>query len=516
MRRGSDLLSLLYRRGARFWIEAGQLRYEAPKRAISPQELSELRTCKSEIMELLRQIDFSMEPPLTPREPGCQVPLTPAQLLHWQWAQKQGTDRERFFKIAVRAVGALDVWALQRSIEAVVKRHESLRTRFVKVKEVPRPYIDVFTEFPIKVCNLEANGVPDAEMELQRRAELFAHEKVDVSVGPLFAAKLFRLSDSEHVLIVAVDHLVSDAVSLEILDREVWGTYLQGVKGLPISLPDIPVQLADYAVWEQQAYALWKSRNEAYWIERFRDAPPTKIPHDPGLLESENPEGQGEVRHFSFCKALSIRLHALARREQVLTAFVVLSIYVAVMSRWCKQRDLTLLFVSNGRHRPELRNVIGCLADCLYLRISIDEGATFSDLLKRISFEYYSADDHRSFNRSLTLVPEGITDLWFNWLPFSWIPWLSNREWAVTDTLTLRPYHLRNESAAPFVPYFFEAADGIGGMIFYRPDLFLQVTIERFIQELRFFAQEVAADPFKRLCSISTVAVNAQERLLPM
>lgn len=515
MRCCSDLLSQLYRRGARFWIEAGQLRYEAPKGAIFPQELSELRACKSEIMELLRQTDFSMEPPLTRREPDCQVPLTPSQMLHWQWMEKQGTlDRERFFTVAVRAIGKLDVSALQRSIEAVMNRHESLRTRFVKVMEVPRPHIDIVTEFQLEVCNLEAECVPDVELELQRRAELFAHEKVDVSVGPLFAARLFRLSDSEHVLILAVDHLVSDAVSLEILDREIWGAYAQSVQGLAISLPDMPVQLADYAVWEQQAYASWKSRHEAYWIERFRGAPPMKIPHDPGLTERENPEG--EVRRFSFGKVLSMRLHALARREQFLTALVVLCIYVLVMSRWYKQRDLTLLFVSNGRHRPELRNVIGCLADCLYLRIEIDEGATFSDLLRRISFEYYSADDHRSFNRSLTLVPEGMTDLWFNWLPFSWIPWLSNRQWAVTDTLTLRPYHLRHVSAAPFVPYFFETADGIGGMVFYRPDLFLPVTIERFIEELRLFAEEVVGDPFKRLCSISTVAVNAPELRLPM
>jgi len=180
-------------------------------------------------------------------------------------------------------------------------------------------------------------------------------------------------------------------------------------------------------------------------------------------------------------------------------ALVVLAIYVVVMSRWCDQEDLLLVFVSNGRYRPELEDMIGQLAAHLHLRVDVTKEDRFIDLLKRVSLEYFSAYDHQDFGRVPDLFPACNTDLYFNWVPSEW------GQWSVSHCDQVRIEWRGFWKPLPFklACFFFDTAPGIVCRIEYRPDLFALSTIERFGYNLRLVAQVFSCHPLTRATSVS-------------
>src|SRR6185437_7236257 len=300
-----SLLSSLRNRGVALWVDGSQIRYRAPHGVLQDNELTLLKSYKTDVTRLLQQIDVSVEEPLRPRVPDCTVPLTAVQTLTWRWMEKTATLlSERFCTVSVRLLGPLNIEALRTTVQELVNRHESLRTRFIKIEGgQPEQQFDRDQQCSWQISEISAGPGENTEELLRQRAEEFAHEKVDITVGPLFAARLFRVSASDHVFIMAIDHLVSDGVSLAILNREVWSLYQQATQGLPLSLPRLPIQFADYAVWQAHNYDIWNKTHGVYWLSRLQGAPTLELPRDRGLVEVAKPVGD-ELR-FAFGEALS-------------------------------------------------------------------------------------------------------------------------------------------------------------------------------------------------------------------
>jgi hypothetical protein len=405
---------------------------------------------------------------------------------------------------SVRVLGLLNTSLLQDSIEVVMRRHESLRTRFVMVDGVPRQHIEPPCEYHLKVVDLAAVSSIKMESKAKRLAQEFADERIDLSVGPLFEAKLLRLSERDHVLISLVDHMVSDAFSWAILSKEIWASYNQAAQGLPISLPKLPIQFADYAVWQQCTYSAWLEQHEAYWRGRLTGAPCIQLQHDDGLAEVQH--STGGMLHFPLGKALTARLREVAQREGTLLSMVVLTVYISMMSRWCNEGDLVVRVTSHGRHgRPELANMIGFLSTNLHCRVELSKKDSFVDLLKRVSLEFYSAHQHQDFDRVPYLFPECSTELFFNWLPTNWTRTPVNHRREADDSLTIQPFPL--EVRAPgtkyFCPVFSDTAAGVVVTVWYPADRFAKRTIERFGHNLRLFATEFAQRPHASAASIA-------------
>lgn len=501
---GGDLLSSLYKRGVRLWPENGKLRFQAPKGALVAEDFDNLRAFKEEIIELLEQIEFARNIPLLPRPVGCQVPLTALQLRIWKASKKLDEYRRTgSCTIGVRIFGPLNPQLLRESIDALVTRHESLRTRFIALEQIPVQHIDPSPGGQLQLVDLGAVPAARVEEEVSFLVREFLNEKVDLEVGPLFAAKLFRLSNNEHVLILAVDHILSDGVSLAILGKEVWALYDRATRGLPLSLPPLPVQFADYAVWQQQTYFIWEQTHAAYWKKHLQGAPCLKLPRDEGLVEAKNPTGT--IFHLLFGNLLSDRLREVARQERTIAALVVLTIYVAVVSRWHEQSDLVIQFVSNERYRPELRDMIGLVVDLVPLRIKVSENDTFLDLLGRVKTEFQSASEHPVFGHIEAPRPEGSTEssLHFNWQPINRMPWLARHGWQLNDEVRVQPFPTSLEFTAEFIAWFYDTIDGICMTVMYRQDCFKAETIERFASELRSFAEKCAENAFACIASIS-------------
>lgn len=493
----SDLLSSLYRRGVRIWVENGQLRFQAPKGALLPEELARLRMFKNEIVGFLLDAPLAPDIPLEPRAAGYPAPLTAIQLRVWNYTvEKAARLSTRASGFAERIHGPLSTCILRESIEAVVRRHESLRTRFALADGVPTHIINSSCEFDFEVIDCRQLPPGSAESAIQCHAQEFLKEKVDLSVGPLFAVKLFRLSSCEHVLVLALDHMITDAVSNGILIREIWALYNQASQGSPLSLPTLSVQFADYAVWQQRTYSAWLDKNGAYWRKRLSHSPRTRLPCDVGL--GEVAQLVGATLEISIGEELSIRLRDVARRQGTLLSLIVLTVYVAAMWRWCNEDDLVVGFVSNGRYRPELENVIGFVADILYLRIELHKQSSVLDLLNRIIFEFKSAYDHYDFGRVPDLIPECWTELYFNWLSRYRVQ--SSVE--CDGRIRVEPFRLAADWPAKFAPFFYDTNAGIRVTVMYRPDLIPRSMVEQFGRNLRCFAEVLVERPSASVASI--------------
>lgn len=486
MHRADEILLALHERGIKVWAENGQLRMQARKGSLPRAELDELCAMKSQLLRLLQEQDLTLEEPIRARPFHGIVPLTAMQLRIWESCARQGRHLSaRRCVDAVRVAGPLDVDRLRSSVDAVVRRHASLRTRFVAVDGTPRQLLDEPGCCCLEVVAAMEVGTGAADDEIRRLAGELVKQPIDLSIGPLFGARLIRLSHHDHVFVLAWDHIITDYVSMQIVSREIWHCYEQLGAG-PLPIQALPLQFADYAVWQARTAGDWRRKHEAYWLQHLSGARRVQIPmpsHATGM-----PPLSRAVAHIPFGERLTAALSAVARRDGILLSLVVLAVYAAAVSRWCEQEDLVIWFVSDGRLRPELENVTGYVAGFLPLRIFVGPQDTFADLLRRVHAELCAATSHHDFDRVPDLLPNCSLNYesYFNWTQ---VP--PDEERKRVEQLEVERFELLSDVSPPFIPVFRHTPVGIVAKILFRADLYNLQLIERFGDNLRRFAENV-------------------------
>jgi len=504
IRDSRSILSSLYRCGAKVWVERGLLRIRAPKGAISAEDLAAMESLREEIIRALMNVQCAERTPIGRRTPDHPVPLTALQSRFLAYC---GMVRKRTFggiKTVTRVRGPMRINALRSSLDAVQNRHESLRTRVVEVDGTCFQDVDEMGSCEIDILDLSrSSAMRDTECEVSRLVHDFLETEADIRVGPLFAGRLIKLSDQDHVLVLAIHHFVSDAVSVDILHREMWALYKQELCRSAFSLPELPIQFPDYAEWQAKTYNAWLIRHASYWLDRLSGARATEIPVCDGLIQVNDPVCGSQSIEFG--ALLSGELRNLAQREQTLLALVVLTLFVVVMARWCDKNDLLLLFQSNGRFCPELENMIGFVTTLHWLRVEVNWTDTFEDILKRVTGEFYSAYDHFDFDRVPDIVPQLNTEVGLCWAPTRGER-LMNGVWMAgsPDQLAIETAPVLTPESAKFAVYAFDGVSGIYFLVRYRADIFLRSTIERFGTQMLHAAKHLVLDPSVRLCEITS------------
>jgi hypothetical protein len=442
--------------------------------------------------------------PLQPRAAECRVPLTASQLNAWN-APAIRANGWRICVASLRIGGALDVALLGRCIAAVVHRHEALRTTVAEVDGGPVQRINSGAGFHVEIVDLRRVAAEKVDAEARRLANECIRRKSDLCAGPLFEATVLQLADYEHVLIWTADHMVTDSVSYEILTREVWMLYRQAAQGLPFSLPALALQFADYAVWQQQVTPAWLKEHEGYWRTRLPEVQQIQVPIDAGATALD--ELTGMQVSFLIGRQISDGLRALASQEGIRLPLLVMTVYLVVMARWCERSDLVVRLVTHGRQHPDLKTIVGFLANQLYLRVQVGPNDSFLDVLKSIQQEFQCSQTHRDADRVLHLLPRCRTELYFNWIPsnptFQWLltNWAFN--WSpeaetgnsVLAALKVEPFPLKSSWTYKFLPLFADTGTDIELFLCYRPDLFSTATVERFARDVRSAAARFVQDP---------------------
>nr|WP_255217199.1 non-ribosomal peptide synthetase [Myxococcus sp. AM010] len=323
-------------------------------------------------------------PPLVRVPRDRALPLSFAQQRLWFLSQLEPGSIVYNVPASVRLSGALNVPALEQSFDALVRRHESLRTTFRTEGGSPVQVIDKQGSARLDIVELRSLPVARREEEAQRIAQEASQRPFDLERGPLFRIALLALSEQDHVLVLVMHHIVSDGWSMGLLVRELTELYAAFSQGQPSRLPELPLQYADYAVWQRE----WLQGDvlEAqlgYWKQHLDGAPrllelPTDRPR-PAVQSLE-----GAYVPFSLGRALSDAVHALARREGVTPFMVLLAAFQAVLARYSGQDDVSVGSPIAGRTRAETEGLIGFFVNTLVLRTRLDGSPSFRELLARV------------------------------------------------------------------------------------------------------------------------------------
>ena len=510
MFKSNSLLCSLSKRGVRLWVDGGQLHYRAPVGLLTAEEIASLREMKSEIISVLAS---EMPATTSNREnrPGLASDLAPLSIQQEGFMQliEVGRTEElnEMMTFALKLSGALNVEMLRRSLEAVVSRHESLRTKIVVVDGVPKQQIGEPRAYELDILNLSDMPKVDAENKARSLVESLSTRTFDPA--RLFDACLIQLEEREHILAIAIHHIVGDGSSCALFLRELWIAYEDFIHCRKSSLPDVPLQYADYAVWQRDSFCYRREKYEEYWRRKLAGAVRIEWPVD----SQPEPGRHHTVAGVSICfgEALSSSLSDLARREGTMPAMVVLALYACVILCWCKKGDLVIASTVDGRDSSAHANIMGCLAYPVFLRVQTTGTQTFSDFLKRVVEEFMAAWTHREFCQILGKMPEALG--LFNTAVFQWQPWTSSEagtpvEWDnATSSLEIHTFPFKSpllsvRTGIDLLSYFSGGARGICGQIYYREDRLLSGSVQRLLRNLRLAAEYVVREPRVRIAEI--------------
>lgn len=492
----SDVMWLLSQKGVRLWTEHGQIHFRAYRGALSSDEICTLRARRVDLLEFLEGVELETKISIPSRPVGSKIPLGGLQRTSWKYYVEVGhaTRYPRSVLIGLRVFGKLDSYILQRSIAMVMERHEPLRTTIIESDGIAIQQIAEADGYHLRVTKINEKNPIRRAQKLQSLITDFVEEEVELSIGPLFVAKLFQVSPEEHVFVLSLNHMITDEITNEIIVAEVMTAYYDSVLRRPSSLPPITLQFADYVLWQQTMNSTWLQTHGNYWKKRLIGAPAIRLPFD-NAVRAESRAPTASVGLF-FDKKLTGQIRKLSRGQQMLPALLIFAVYVATVSRWCDQRDLVVTFVETGRFRPELTKMVGWLTNHLRLRMQMEDRDTFTDLLQKVKREFYCAVVRQNFNQAQLLIPgceeDMVNRLYFNWLS-RMRPLGSVRERNGGHDIVLKrfPIQRKEKPAFTFGAFFMDSGEEIFAEIVYRADLFLRSSVEDFTKKLRVMAEEV-------------------------
>jgi amino acid adenylation domain-containing protein len=356
-----------------------------------------LRELAARIDAAAHRDDFAAAPRLVPGlAPENDAPLSFAQERLWFIDRLEPGSALYNMSPSVRLAGEVDVPALERALAEVVRRHEPLRTSFPEVDGVPVQRIAPPVDFHLPVEDLSSSGDEDRERDVVRLATEFARAPFDLQAGPLFRARLLKLADDDHVLLLAMHHAVSDGWSTGILFRELFALYEAYRAGETLALPPLPVRYADFAAWQREwlrGEAL--ERQVAYWRERLAGAPAVlELPTDRPRPAVRSPRGASHL--FGVPAEVAGALRTLARREGATLFMAVLAAFDALLARWSGQDDMVVGTAIAGRTRREVEDLVGLFINTLAIRADLSGDPAFRELLGRVrrtTLEAYAHQD---------------------------------------------------------------------------------------------------------------------------
>jgi amino acid adenylation domain-containing protein len=455
-------------------------------------------------------------PALEVQPRDAPLPLSYAQERLW-FLDQLGVGSAYNIPAALRLEGALDIAALERSIGEALRRHESLRTRFEAAEGRAIQVIEAPGEFRLEVVDLSDLEEAARQGQARRLAQEDAARPFDLAAGALFRAKLVRLSATEHVALVNMHHIVSDGWSLGVLIREVGTLYGAYVAGLPSPLAELPVQYADYTLWQRGWLAGERLEQQvAYWKEQLAGAPAAlELPTDRGRPAVQSFAGASYP--FALSPELSSGLLELSRREGVTLYMVLVAAFSVLLGRYSGQRDIVVGSPIAGRRRHELEGLIGFFVNTLVLRTDLSGDPTFRDLLQRVKDMALGAYAHQDLPfEKLVKELQPVRDLSRPPL-FQVVFALQNmaQETLELPALRLSPIGSGHVTTKFDLSLFVrEVASRLQGYVEYATDLFDGSTIARLVGHFERLLAGIVADPSLRLSELPRLGEAERHRLL--
>ena len=318
--------------------------------------------------------------------------LSFAQERQWFLWQLDPESAAYHMPTALRLRGPLDVAALEKSFHALVARHDSLRTTFVMHGEHAVQQIHAVS--PVQLQAQVLAQMPD-DTQLRHLIEEETRQLFDLQQGPLLRTRLLQLAPDDHVLIVTLHHIVSDGWSMQVMVEELVKGYAAFIQGQTPLLPELPIQYADYAIWQRHwMEAGERERQLEYWVARLGGQQPVlELPTDfarPAVMSY-----RGARLELDIDAALASGLKQMAQREGVSLFMILLASFQALLHRYSGQNDIRVGVPTANRNRVETERLIGFFVNTQVLKSEVDSQDPFSALLQQVKQTALGAQAHQ-------------------------------------------------------------------------------------------------------------------------
>ncbi|MEM8930320.1 MAG: amino acid adenylation domain-containing protein, partial [Acidobacteriota bacterium] len=448
-------------------------------------------------------------PPLEPVPRDRPLPATFAQERQWFLDRFQPGDTSYNLLNTVRLGQRLDADALRAALDAVVARHEVLRTSFRAAEKAPVQVIHDRLEVPLEVEDVSHLDVAGATAAIEAGATAEARRVFDLANGPLLALRLFHLPDDASALVLNMHHVISDAWSMNLLIREL-RAHMAGE-----SLPPLRVQVADVAVWQREHLAPVFAAEIDWWREQLDGLEPLDLPTDrprPALFDSA-----GADLLFDIDNETVDGLRALAQGDGATFFMAMTGVVATLLGRWSGQDDLALGSPIAGRDQTDLEPLIGFFVNTLVLRIDLAGRPSFRKLLERVRNVALGVFDHQNlpFERLVDVLGVQRDASSTPLFQAAVVPQnLAERELAL---VALQGEQVEREGGTAKIDltvYYQEHAGGLRVRIEYRASLFEAATIRRMGAQLVELMRAVTAHPDRPLAELAVLGADERHRLM--
>jgi amino acid adenylation domain-containing protein len=435
------------------------------------------------------------------------------------WFLDRFEPNNPFYNIpkAIHIKGALNTEALRKSLDAILARHESLRTTFDTVEGKPVQVISEHRELKLSFIDLSELPKAEREKEMGHLLKQEARRPFNLSQDLMLRATLLRLSRVEHILLVVLHHIASDGWSWGILYKELAEFYEHFITGKQSSLPELPIQYADFSVWQRnwlQGEVL--ERQLSYWKDRLAGAPPLlELPTDrPRPAIQSYP---GAVESAVLPDDLLEALHELSTREDVTLFMILFAAFKVLLNRYTGQEDIVVGTPIANRTRVELEGLIGFFVNTLILRTDVSGNPSFREVLGRVRDVAFGAYAHQDLPIEM-LVAELQPERDMSHLPLLQVMFVLQNlpgKSPSLSNLTLTPLELDTGTARLDLTLFiYKSGTETIYSFKYNTDLFEASTISRMLGHYQTLLESIATGPDQRIGQVPLLSEAERHQML--
>ena len=407
-----EFLSRLRKSGIELQVVGNRIRINAPEGVLTEALKEELGARKEEVLAFLKSTEVAetaTSPTLTPRPRVAPPPLSFSQERLWFLDQLDPGNHTYNMPGAIRLKGVLNLVCLQQALDAILSRHEILRTNFSMVDNQPVQIIAPPRPLPLTLIDLSDLPAKEQSAEAKRLAEEEAQRPFDLRNDLLVRASLLKVNTEEHIFLLTMHHIVSDGWSIRVFSREFAALYKAFVDGKPNPLSPLPIQYADFASWQREWLQGERLDTQlAYWKRQLGG----ELPQLENLLDKPRPPVQTHQSgraNLELSDGLSQALRQLSQQEDATLFMVLLAAFKLLLHRHTGLEDIIVGSPIAGRSRGETENLIGFFLNTLVLRTDLSGNPSFRELIqrvKRVAMDAYSHQDIPFEKLLVELQPE--------------------------------------------------------------------------------------------------------------
>jgi thioesterase domain-containing protein len=419
--------------------------------------------------------------------------------------------------VVFRLMGPLRLPPLEASLTEIVRRHEALRTSLRWLGDDLIQEIHPPGAFDVALDDLRPLDAARRAERLERKTRQEASRPFDIDRPPLLRARLFRLAEDEHHLVMTMHHLAFDGWSFVVFTRELCALYAAHVAGTSSPLPELRVQYADYAAWQRaRLRGPTLQRLSDYWTRQMRGALPVlRMPSDRPRLSREH--RRGECHTFTLPLASTRALKSLAEGEGATLYMVLLAAFQLLLHRYTGEDDVIVGSPVANRQHVEVDRMIGLFVNTLALRTRIDVNWTFRELLARVRKTVLDAYEHQDLPFEMLIDAVGaasrteMSPLFQVMLAFQNLPPPTR----VLPELSVEAWNIGNgTSKLDLTLFLWDAPEGIGGLLEFDAELFDAATAAQWLRHFQVLLDGIGRDPDRRIAILPLMDDEERRRLL--